>query len=111
MKTKVLVVDDEPAILKLLKRLVEDLGCEPVLARSGAEALEILRTEPVDMVLTDIVMSDIDGETLAMRVKEAYPSVRVLATSGSLLSRREKWPFVGFVRRPFELDKLGKVLS
>ena len=111
MKTKVLVVDDDRAIRELLRRLVEDLGCEPMLAGSGAEALEILETERVDVVLTDIVMPDIDGRTLAGRVKEMYPGVRVVATSGSPLSRDKKWPFDGFVRRPFELEELRKVVG
>ena len=111
MKTKVLVVDDERAIRELLRRLVEDLGCEPVLASSGTEALAILETERVDVVFTDIVMPDMNGRTLAMRVKEAYLSVRVVATSGNLLPRGEKGMFDGFVRRPFDLGELKGVLE
>ena len=42
VKTRVVVVDDDRAVRELPRRLVEDLGCEPVLAGSGAEALEIL---------------------------------------------------------------------
>ena len=90
MKRKVLVVDGDRGIRELLRRLVEDLGYEPVLAHTGAEALEILTSERVDVVLTDIVMPDMDGRTLGMRVKKAYPSVRVVATSGSLLPRDEE---------------------
>ena len=110
MKTKVLVVDDERAILKLLERLVEDLGCEPVLACSGTEALEILGADQVDVVLTDIVMPDIDGRTLAMRVNEAYPSVRVIAMSGTEKPQTGESPFDGFLRKPFELDELRQML-
>ena len=110
MKTKVLVVDDKRAIRELLRRLVEDLGYEPVLASSGAEALEMLEAEQVDVVLTDIVMPDMDGRTLAMRVKEAYPGVRVVATSGNLLPRDGMGMFDGFLRRSFDLDEFGKVL-
>jgi len=77
MKIKVLVVDDDGAILKLLERLVEDLGCEPFLASSGAEALNILKTEQVDVALTDIVMLDMDGRTLATRVNRAMRGARV----------------------------------
>ena len=108
---KVLVVDDDREILELPRRLVKDLGCETLLASSGVEVLEILKADRVDVVVTDIVMPDMDGRTLTMRVKEAYPNVRVVASSGSVLRQGKKWPFDGFVRRPFDLDELRKVLS
>ena len=103
---KVLVVDDDREILELPRRLVKDLGCETLLASSGVEVLEILKADRVDVVVTDM-----DGRTLTMRVKEAYPNVRVVASSGSVLRQGKKWPFDGFVRRPFDLDELRKVLS
>ena len=57
--SKLLLVDDEPALLVALKQLVRALGHEPVVARSGAEALE--RLDGADAVVTDYAMPGMNG--------------------------------------------------
>ena len=58
---RALIVDDEPANRRLLADLVAREGCEAVVASGGAEALAILSREPIDLVLLDLMMPEVDG--------------------------------------------------
>lgn len=70
MNKKILVVDDEPDTLELVKLVLESGGFETLLAASGTEALaQIERTRP-DLVLLDIMMPDIDGWDVFRKIKE-----------------------------------------
>ena len=91
---------------------LEELGYESRLARNGAEALEILRTEQVDAVVTDVMMPEMDGLMLATRVKEAYPEIRIVGISGTVeLQTGEGSPFDAFVGKPFRLHELRKAIA
>jgi len=57
----VLIVDDEPGLLRLFSGLVPRLNCEPVLASSGAEALDILDRETPDLLVLDLAMPQVSG--------------------------------------------------
>ncbi len=70
MNKKILIVDDEPDTLELVKLVLESGGFETLLAASGTEALaQIERTRP-DLVLLDIMMPDIDGWDVFRKIKE-----------------------------------------
>ncbi|MFO1006726.1 MAG: EAL domain-containing protein [Planctomycetaceae bacterium] len=71
-RPKVLVVDDEPIILDYLKKILAKGGYEPVLASSGAEALEILQQTRPDLVLLDVIMSPMDGFEVLRRIRLSY---------------------------------------
>lgn len=110
-RTNVLLVDDEEDILELLRQFVERIGHEALLASHGEEALEILRTEHVDVMVTDIVMPVMDGWTLATRVRAAYPNVRIVGISGKVPPQSGESPFDVFVQKPFTLQVLGEAIG
>jgi PAS domain S-box-containing protein len=74
MKT-VLVVDNQPLILKFMEELIEKQGHRPVLASSGLEALEALQRVKPDLVFLDLVMPNIDGQKLC-RILRSDPRLR-----------------------------------
>jgi DNA-binding response OmpR family regulator len=81
---KVLVVDDDPVILELLRVNFEIEGFEVVSAADGWEALEQVRTDPPDVVLSDIMMPRMDGLEFVTRLKadratEAVPVILLSA--------------------------------
>lgn len=83
MKTKALFVDDEPNILSGLKRMLRIMREEMdfVFAESGQEALEILSSQHVDVIVSDMRMPVMDGATLLATVQEHYPHViRIMLT-------------------------------
>jgi response regulator RpfG family c-di-GMP phosphodiesterase len=77
----VLLVDDEANILSALRRLLRPAGYRILTAESGAEALELLETDPVDLVISDMRMPGMDGAAFLTRVRERWPqTLRILLT-------------------------------
>ena len=70
-----LVVDDYPTIRKSLRELAQDLGLECLEAQNGLQAQELLKQKPVDLVLTDLVMPEMDGFELTESIKSS-PDLR-----------------------------------
>jgi DNA-binding NtrC family response regulator len=110
---RVLVVDDEPGLVYALRSLVSSLGHEPVVARSGAEALE--RLEGVDAVVTDFSMPEMDGLQLLDAIRqrdETLPVVLVTAHGSEKIAvRAMKQGAYEYVTKPFELDELSVVIA
>lgn len=77
-----LVVDDEELIRSLLKRMLEREGLKVFLAESGKEALELLRSQKIKVVLSDIVMPNMNGLELLIRIKEEFPKTKVFLVTG-----------------------------
>jgi putative nucleotidyltransferase with HDIG domain len=77
----VLCVDDEPNILSSLRRLFRPCGYRVLVAEGGAQGLEVLRSEPVDLVISDMRMPHMDGAQFLKAVREGWPEVvRILLT-------------------------------
>jgi PAS domain S-box-containing protein len=76
--TRILVVDDDLGVCQSLRDLLTQEGCEVLVATGGREALVRLAAEPVDLVLSDVVMPDLDGHEVFQRVHAEHPGVPVV---------------------------------
>ncbi len=86
-KAKLLLVDDEANILSSLKRLLRPLGHHIYTATSGAEGLEILAKQPIDLIISDMRMPEMDGAEFLEKAAATWPeTIRVLLTGYSDLS-------------------------
>ena len=74
---KVLVVDDEPDTLELVKLVLESGGFEAILANNGKEALAQIAIVRPDLVLLDIMMPDMDGWDVFRKMKERDPDIPI----------------------------------
>lgn len=81
-KETILVVDDELVLLKLTSEMLTKKGYNIFSAQSAKEALEILENESIDLLLTDIIMPEMDGYELTAIVQEKYPDIKVQLASG-----------------------------
>ena len=81
-RPKVLLVDDEESILNSLRRLLRSQPYDVLLATSGAQALEMLTQQPVDLVMSDARMPNMDGATLLAHVHELYPATTRIMLTG-----------------------------
>lgn len=85
MTIKMLIVDDEPIICRGLRETIpwSAIGVEVAGdASDGAEALELIDAQPVDLVMTDINMDGMDGLALAKALRERHPHIRIIILSG-----------------------------
>ncbi|MEI7636219.1 MAG: PAS domain S-box protein [Syntrophus sp. (in: bacteria)] len=80
----VLVVEDELAILDLSKRMLERQGYQVLTANTPVEAIRLVEDYPgdIDLLMTDVVMPEMNGRDLAKRILSFYPSIKCLFTSG-----------------------------
>jgi two-component system response regulator VicR len=74
---KVLVVDDEPDTLELVKLVLESAGFEAILVNNGMEALAKIDTEKPDLVLLDIMMPDMDGWDVFRKIREINTTIPI----------------------------------
>jgi len=81
-RASVLVVDDEVSVLQLLRKALEGAGYQVWEALSGREGLRLVWTQPIDVVVTDILMSDMDGLEMIGMLLRNFPNIRVIAISG-----------------------------
>lgn len=78
----ILVVDDESALLNLTGEILSSHGFNVILANSAKDALNILEHQSIDILISDIIMPEMDGFKLAAIVKEKYPSIKIQLSSG-----------------------------
>jgi CheY-like chemotaxis protein len=110
----VLVVEDEEAVRTLASRVLRAKGYRVLEAASADLALAILggSHEPIDLLLTDVVMPGMSGPTLAQRLVDRHPSLRVLYMSGyaeEAIERQGSLPAGGdLLEKPFTADQLAR---
>jgi CheY-like chemotaxis protein len=107
----VLVVDDEAVVQKLAHSTLERYGYHVLLAGNGREALNMLATtsEAVAIVLLDMTMPVMSGEETLTKIKELYPEIKVIASSGYNeveALRRFGAGVDGFLQKPYRASQL-----
>lgn len=113
----VLVVDDEPAILKTLDTMLRRFGLQVITARDGVEALERFQEnrDCVDLVLMDLTMPRMDGRETFVRMRRLCPDLSVILSSG--YNEQETVQdflgkgLAGFIQKPYQLKELRKILA
>lgn len=110
----VLVVEDEPLLRMAAMQMVEDAGYWPVEARDSNEAIKLLeaRTD-IRIVFSDIDMpGGIDGTKLAAAVRDRWPPIEIILTSGNLRPAAEMMPDRStFLPKPYTEDQLVRMLA
>jgi two-component system cell cycle sensor histidine kinase/response regulator CckA len=108
----VLVVEDEPAIRELVRRTLEGAGLLVIEAENGRQALDIfaLGGEPPKLVLTDVIMPELNGRELSDALADLYPNLPVLYMSGytgdDVLARSLLPETAPFIQKPFAPEEL-----
>ena len=108
----VLLVDDCEHVRRAAERILTSRGYRVVSADSGADALRVGTQQGarIALLITDLVMPQMNGRALARRLREAQPGLRALFMSGYtdqiLADRGELGPDDAFMRKPFRMDEL-----
>jgi PAS domain S-box-containing protein len=110
----ILVVEDQDLVRRVALRILTDLGYKVLSARSGDEAVRIAAEEdgPIALLLTDVIMPDMNGRELATRLVEARKDLRVLFTSGyteNIIGQHGVLePGTDFIAKPYRTDDLAR---
>ena len=106
----ILIVDDEKNYTAVLSVVLEEEGYETITANSAVEALDILKIEDVDLVITDMKMPGMDGLELLGRIKEGWPDIPVVmmtahGTVDKAVEAMQKGAYT-FILKPFDNERL-----
>lgn len=82
MADKVLIVDDDPAICKLLEKVMRSNELDPTIAMSGKEALNIIKNHTFDIILMDVMLGDMEGFEVIKKIRSQGISTPVMIVSG-----------------------------
>lgn len=102
----ILVVEDEPALRRLLGMVLEEAGYRVLCATHGRHALELLAGERPDLVLADVMLPVLDGAALCRQLKAdaATAAIPVILMSAAGVAVAQGAGADAFLRKPFDLD-------
>lgn len=80
-RARILIVEDEPAMARALQMLLQTKGFQCLLADSGAVALEVIASQPPELVLLDLGLPDVEGVTLLSRIRETHAGIQVIVVT------------------------------
>jgi CheY-like chemotaxis protein len=107
----ILVIDDEPAVLDVVRRFLEIAGHHVTCASSASEAMDLLaENPPLDLVILDLMMPREDGTSTFFRLRQRWPRLPILVCTGLLDADPapqllQAGP-VGLLRKPFRMNEL-----
>ncbi len=107
----VLLVEDNQQVREFAEGLLEDLGCKPISAASGEEALRLFETEPVDLIFSDVVMPGTSGVELARRARAIKGDVPILLATGysdEIVRSRPEFPVLV---KPYGSRELSEAMA
>jgi CheY-like chemotaxis protein len=106
-----LVVDDEPAILRLVAVVLRDLGCDTLTAPDAESALDIVRNAHPDVIISDVKLPGMDGVELARRIKSDNGNSETPILLMSAFGEPRNHPGDAFLAKPFDIDGLVDFVS
>ncbi len=114
-KERILIVDDEKNIVSSLTGILSDEGYEVTMTGDGIEALEIIQTDPPDLVLLDIWLPGMDGIEVLKTLKTYHPEIEVLIMSGhgtiETAVNATKLGAQDFIEKPFSLERITQSIA
>ena len=119
MAMRLLIADDDADTRTTMGLLLERAGYSVRLAPDGAKALEMQREAPADVLITDLLMPEVDGIEAIDRFRREFPAIRIVAMSGgglrvhgaAYLATAEVAGAEAVLRKPFEIEALLSVLK
>ena len=114
----ILVIDDEPSVLDVLRKILQLEGYEVITACNGEEGLELFRQFPCDLVITDMVMPVKDGLQTILDLRKEKPDIPVVAMSGGGTISKERYLVVaGYldkvitIPKPFSVESITEAVT
>lgn len=111
LMARILVVDDEDSLRGVLRAILEEDGYEVLEASDGRSGLEMYRKHKADLIITDLVMPEMNGLDFISEVTRSVPRVRIIAMTGvpawdSCLAKAKALGAHGTLQKPFTVETL-----
>jgi DNA-binding NtrC family response regulator len=112
MKKRILIVDDEPNLAFLLAENLVDLGpdYEIEVCNSSADALSLNKAKPFDLVITDLMMPDINGLALTKYLFQQQPGIKLILITAygneDIAMKAQKLGVSSYITKPFEMEDM-----
>lgn len=104
---RILVVDDEPGLVKLTSEILLEQGYEVLQASNADQALEVLKTFNADAVLSDVLMPGISGYELAEILQERFPRIKIMLMTGFSGQNEPLGPnVIDIIQKPYQASEL-----
>ena len=107
---RIVVVDDEPLILNIIQTYLNK-DFDIVTFDTPSEALKFMKTDSVDLVISDFYMPEMTGLNFSQKIKEINPSCPTVLISGSHVQEEQKNEFVAFIKKPCRPNDLLKLVK
>lgn len=111
--SRILVIDDEAPVRRILRQMLEKAGHEVLEAPDGAAGLKLYREHSVELVITDILMPGKEGIETILELRKTSPGVKIIAISGGgrmnkmdLLSLSQAFGVTRTLAKPFDREEL-----
>ena len=89
---KILLVDDDPTSIMIVSKMLEVEGHTIVKANDGKGAIALLKKQKdIDLVITDMVMPNIDGKTLIICIKRMFPKIKIIVITGAQVGESKSY--------------------
>ncbi|MDD4923327.1 MAG: response regulator [Dehalococcoidales bacterium] len=115
VKKRILVIDDEKTIGKLIDMTLSNLGHDVLIAESAVHGLAIAKSQNLDLVFLDLKMPGIDGAELFRQIKQAKPEMQVIIITGypesELMMKALQYGPFGVMHKPFSGADIVQVVN
>jgi DNA-binding NtrC family response regulator len=115
---KILIIDDEAVIRRMLRTALEREGHEVLEAHHGEEGIRLQQTMPAELVITDMLMPEMDGVEVIMEMRRQTPGLKIIAMSGGgrfgqteTLDIAKPLGAISTVRKPFRLEVMLETIE
>jgi CheY-like chemotaxis protein len=118
MKARVLIVDDDPAVLLTVQLVLSSSGYQVTTAPDGKRALFLMDKFDPDLVLTDLIMPEMDGVQTITEIRKTRPDLKIIAMSGgarmgniNILQKAKEVGANVVISKPFEMTELTSLID
>lgn len=108
-KNVCLVVDDEPAILRILSVALEEIGCEVIAVEDARSALEVVRSRHLHVAIVDIQLPDINGLDLVKQIRDFGIEIPIILISA--YGEPAEHTAEHFIPKPFDVSRLARTVD
>lgn len=110
----VLILDDEPGFRKEIGEYLSDEGFKIFQAELPSQAVQLIKTHPIDIALFDIRLPEMDGLTLLQKIRKEHPQINIIMMTGfgemEHVIKALRYGAVDFLKKPFTLEELNEII-